>query len=120
MSWVWLALVRALKVRKTGTISAGRPVVSCCVMFSVLPTIMIKLQSAKQRRDFYILFTWYYLFHCIFSLGTVLFLKNMFLLQAASPFFRKRKIVKKIYIYIYIYLFFTIFTYIYIYIYILI
>jgi len=37
MSCVWLALVRALKVRKTGTISAGRPFVSCCVMFRVLP-----------------------------------------------------------------------------------
>jgi len=37
MSCVWLALVRALKVRKTGTISTGRPFVSWCVMFSVLP-----------------------------------------------------------------------------------
>ena len=37
MSWVWLALVRALNVRKMGTISAGNDDVNCCVTFSVLP-----------------------------------------------------------------------------------
>lgn len=55
MSWVWFALVRALKVRKTGTISAGRPAVSCCVMFKVLPVAAItkcheRLQDAQLAR----------------------------------------------------------------------
>lgn len=100
MSWVCLALVRALKVRKTGTISAGRPVVSCCVMFSVLPTIMIKLQSAKQRRDFYILFTWYYLFHCIFLTWYCGILEKYVFVTSSITLFQKKKNCKYIYLYI--------------------